>query len=308
MRLPPAYERRLGFTLLEVLLAMAIGVLLLGAVYVAVDVQIKHAKAGRELVEQSAVARNLLARMTNDVVTAVQLSDPGRYRRASGQSGQGGSGGGAGGSGGAGSGTSGVTGGGGGGGMGGGGGGGGGSGGNVSDNTVTVPFGIMGDSGTINLYSSQVPLEAFQNAPNGDAPPTVGDVRRISYWLLSGGGDSGGLARQEVKLSTSQDSTDVLPPNVPNEAAYLLAEEVRDLQFEYFDGNAWQDSWDSTQPGADGVTPIGPPRAIAITITLARIGAGPDAPTRSYRHVAAIPSANGATQQQTTNSGGGTTP
>jgi prepilin-type N-terminal cleavage/methylation domain-containing protein len=303
----------LGFTLLEVLLAMAIGVLLLGAVYVAVDVQVKHAKAGRELVEQSAVARNLLARMTNDVVTAVQLSDPGRYRRASGQSGQGG---GAGGGGGAGSGTGGTTGGGAGGGMGGGGGGGsgggggGGSGGNVSDNTVTVPFGILGDSSTINLYSSHVPLEAFQNAPNGDAPPTVGDVRRISYWLLGGGSDNGGgLARQEVKLSTSQDSTDVLPPNVPNDASYLLAEEVIDLQFEYFDGNAWQDSWDSTQLGADGVTPIGPPRAVAITITLTRIGAGPDAPTKSYRHVVAIPSANGATQQQTTtNSGGGTMP
>jgi hypothetical protein len=280
---------------------MAIGVLLLGAVYVAVDVQLKHAKAGRELVEQSAVARNLLARMTNDIVTAVQLSDPGRYRRSSGQTGASGQGG---------SGNAGT-----GGGMGGGGGGAGGgasgssSGGNVSENTVTVPFGIQGDSTTINLYTSRVPVEAFRPAPNSDVPPTVSDVRRISYWLLGGSGDnSGGLARQEVKLSTSQDATDVLPPNVANEASYLLAEEVRGLEFEYFDGSAWQDSWDATQLGTDGITPIGPPRAVRVTITLARPGAGPDAPTKSYSHVVPIPSANGTTQQATTTTGGGTSP
>src|SRR5207249_7423270 len=46
-------NRRRGFTLLEVLLAAAIGVLLLAALYIAMEVQLNHARAGREAVEHS---------------------------------------------------------------------------------------------------------------------------------------------------------------------------------------------------------------------------------------------------------------
>src|SRR5215471_14645265 len=73
-------SRRSAFTLLEVLLALGIAVVLLAAVYAAVDTQLKQAQAARDLVEQSAVARNLFARMSNDMAAATQLSDPGRYR------------------------------------------------------------------------------------------------------------------------------------------------------------------------------------------------------------------------------------
>ena len=48
---------RPGYTLLEVLLASAIGVLLMGALYVAMDVQLRHAQAGRELIEQGTLVR-----------------------------------------------------------------------------------------------------------------------------------------------------------------------------------------------------------------------------------------------------------
>ena len=68
---------------------------------------------------------------------------------------------------------------------------------------------------------------------------------------------------------------------------------MKSLQFEYFDGQSWQDSWDGTQVGSDGVTPIGPPAAVAITIGLARPGTDE---VKTYRHVVAIRTANGSTE------------
>jgi len=58
--------------------------------------------------------------------------------------------------------------------------------------------------------------------------------------------------------------------------------------------------------GPDGLTPIGSPRAIAIQIEIASPGPGGREQIRSYRHVVAIPTANGSTQQP--NNGDGTAP
>ena len=67
MTLRPAY------TLLEVLLATAIGVLLLAALYIALDVQFTSAQAGRDTIERTTLARSLLARMA---VAAAFLTMP----------------------------------------------------------------------------------------------------------------------------------------------------------------------------------------------------------------------------------------
>src|SRR2546421_10282773 len=92
--------------------------------------------------------------------------------------------------------------------------------------------------------------------------------------------------------------------NIPDEAAHVIAEEVKSLTFSYFDGSQWQDTWDSTQPGADGATPKGPPLAIAIVIGIPAPGAERtnSGNLKQYRHVVAIPSAHGATQPNTTTS------
>ena len=52
-------SRRRGYTLLEILVASAIAVLLMSALYVAVDLQLRHAQAGREVIEQSVLLLNL---------------------------------------------------------------------------------------------------------------------------------------------------------------------------------------------------------------------------------------------------------
>jgi hypothetical protein len=91
----------------------------------------------------------------------------------------------------------------------------------------------------------------------------------------------------------------LLPPNIDNEASYIIAEEVRSLSFQYYDGTQWNDTWDSNTLGADGITPVGSPVAVAVTIGLAR-GQGPNAPVKLFRQVIAISTANGTTPQSTT--------
>jgi hypothetical protein len=159
----------------------------------------------------------------------------------------------------------------------------------------------------LNLYVSKLPRELWD--PTADVS-VVSDLRRISYWM--GGG---GLARQEVQPITSQDALDQSGSNLSDDPSLVLAPEVKSLTFSYFDGSNWQDSWDATTLGADGITPIGAPRAIAVTLAIAhpvRGGAPGASAVKEYRHVVAIATANGATQQpqQTSNqtTGGGTTP
>jgi prepilin-type N-terminal cleavage/methylation domain-containing protein len=337
-------HRRPGYTLLEVLLASAIAVMLLAALYVAVDVQVGHAQSGREVVEQAALSRTLMKRMSTDINSAIALSDPARWRMANQKGGSGGGmGGGAAAGGAAGaaapttdpsatggstssSGTSAIN-------------------GTTTSvapnpNTVGIPLGIQGDTNQINIYISRTPREALLNpnqpnaastgnaGPNGQnggpanaanglpmntsttngvAIPIVGDIRRVTYWLVGGEGSPQGLARMEVKLPTSDDAANLLPPNVDNESAYIIAEEVRSLNFQYYDGTQWNDTWDSTTLGADGITPIGSPVAVAVTIGLAR-GEGPNAPVKTFRQVIAISTANGTTPQSTTTQGQTTTP
>jgi hypothetical protein len=342
-------NRRLGYTLLEVILASSIAVLLLGALYVAVDMQMRQAQAGRDVVLRAALSRTLFDRIANDIGSSITLDDPARWRLGNQSSGGGMSGGGM-----SGGGMTGAA----------------GAGSNnaaasgaasttastsntgtsiydgstttlaVNANTVGFPLGIQGNSTQLNIFLSRVPREALVNpnaanpTPNGttsnggtistgpqnsgttDSTNTlpvnqtvssaipiavVGDVRRVTYWLVGGDGTGSGegLARMEAKLPTSDDITNLLPPNIGNEAAYILAPEVRNVQFQYWDGTNWNDTWDSTTLGADGKTPIGSPQGIAVTLDIAQ-GDGPDAPVKTFRQFIRIGTSNGTTVQTAT--------
>src|SRR5438132_4021776 len=67
---------RHGFTLLEMILATFVSVLLMGALYVAVDIQLRHAQLGRDAIEQDTLARALFARMTNEIKACVTPAGP----------------------------------------------------------------------------------------------------------------------------------------------------------------------------------------------------------------------------------------
>jgi prepilin-type N-terminal cleavage/methylation domain-containing protein len=314
---------RSAFTLLEMVIATAIAALLVGALYVAVDLQLRLAQMSRDTIQDSTLERALMARMDADAAQVVTLSDPARYRYQAGldtvqpASTAGGA-----------NSSSGNT-------------------ANASTNTsntsttnttsansstsstssssgatssfgstsavtnssgatnIVLPLGVMGDSQTLHLFISNLPREiysssaSFNNADAGTTPP-MSDIRRVSYWLVGDSDNQGGLARQEIPLATSDDALQNLPPQVDNETSFIIADEVRSVQFQYWDGTAWQDSWDSTQLGPDGVTPIGSPLAVAVTVSIAPQQSEPgqaDAPLRTFRHVLVIPSANGLTLQ-----------
>jgi hypothetical protein len=323
---------RPAYTLLEVLLAGSISVLLLGALYVAVNTQVRQTQAARDLIEQATLARNLLNRIGNDLTPSLAATDPSRFRVSSsrgqggqaggsgqsGQSGQagsspmgmmtGGSGAGAGGAGAAGAGGAGAgnTGSG----NSGSGNSGAGSSGAVTttgvQNNSTFILSVEGTSTTLSLFVTRVPRDTLQMLNTGQAPAVpAGDQRRIAYWLSSTGS---GLARQDMPLVTSDDAGSA-PGSVDNEDQYVIASEVQSLTFSYFDGTSWNDTWSGSTAGGPDNVPIGPPVAIAVTIGMAPPGTPPGANVdqsnlKTYRHVIFIPTSNGPTTTQSQTTGG----
>jgi prepilin-type N-terminal cleavage/methylation domain-containing protein len=306
-------RRRSAFTLLEVLLAMSIGVMVLAAVYSFVGHQLSQAQAGRDAIERATLARSILGRMDTDLRAVIALSDPGRYRlqpdvsgdtaasaataatspttSATGAGTAGKSSPSAASSAGAASsasspsassaGTSSTSG---------------------SSTTSTLapidlPRGVIGSSSELNLYVSRLPTEVFGD-DSSDPTLLTSDLRRLSYWM-GGDGDNAGLCRMEVRLITSDDAVNTTLPS-GDVAQYLYAREVKSVEFGYFDGTAWQTSWDSTTLGPDQATPIGSPRAISIKIEMAE-----GSKTKTYRHVIAIACADGTPMNN--NAEGGTT-
>jgi len=297
LRAPPP---RRGFTLLELLLATLISLLLMGAVYVAINVQLRHAQAGRDVIEQSALPHNLLARMSRDIkkcVTAVAPTPPpplstlptdGSTPAAGASAGASTPG----------SGDSSTA--------------------NPSTanpstanpstvnsssspgsssislppatrDTIQFQLGVKGNSTALSLYISRLPSELDESRTE-----RLSDLRLISYWLASDGSRPIGLARREYKRVTADEANGT--PAATTDAD-LVAEEVQSLQFRYFDGTEWLDTWDGTQTGSDALTPIGPPLAIEITLGIV-VPSGDNSawgqPSfKLYRHVVPILTADG---------------
>src|SRR5262249_10083630 len=74
----PQGRGRPGYTLLEVILAIAIGLLIVAALYVALDVQIRYMHSGRNAVIEGQLARGLLTRITADIKLSMAMlpTDP----------------------------------------------------------------------------------------------------------------------------------------------------------------------------------------------------------------------------------------
>lgn len=264
-----ARPHRSAYTLLEVLLALGIATLLLAGLYVSMEVQLGLADAGRNRVDEAALARSLLNRIAADVAPALTpirgstsaSSSSGAAPTTTDTTGS--------------SATSTTT--------------------TTNLNAVT-PFncGVNGDLDRLTMFISRAPTISrgtadADAAPNG-VPP---DVRRVTYWRAS----DLGLARQEISRVTAEGENSALPPDVPDEASFVISAEVDSIEFKYFDGAAWQDTWDGAAISADGVTPIGPPRAVKVVIGIRSPSSGR---VTTYSHVMAIQTANGQPAAPTT--------
>jgi prepilin-type N-terminal cleavage/methylation domain-containing protein len=284
---------RHGFTLLEMILATFVSVLLMGALYVAVDMQLRHEQLGRDAIERDTLARALFSRMTNEIKacvtpagpvppppkaastpTTASSSTPSTTTPNTGSS----------------AGTPTTT-------------------SNSASSTPTstassststalrdtiqFTLGVQGTENTLTLYVSRLPREL-----DDPRAPTVSDLRLISYWLATDGTKPVGLARREFKRVTSEEANGSAPASMPDETPHIIADEVVSLQFRYFDGVSWYDTWDGTATGFDGLTPLGPPLLIEIVMGMVVPGgdSGGRPDLKVYRHVVSIATADGVVQ------------
>ncbi len=203
------FRPRKGYTLLEVLLAMAITLLLVAALYVAFDVQLRYMQTGRNLVAEGQLARGLLNRMAADIrpslaalpaLPAAAAANPaaGAAQGAGTSAGQ--------------------------------------------DTSTTVTpgqfnLGVLGDDRQIQLFVSTLPRFAQEEA---ELQTGISDLRRITYYLVEGQG----LARQEVRNVMAQDlapedeQRDILGPEVVD---------LKFRYYDATQG--WLDYWDGTGTG-----------------------------------------------------------
>ncbi len=272
-------SRRRAFSLMEMVLAVAITMLLLGALYVTLSTYMTTSKIGREVTHESALARNLLARIGDDIAGQIGAYDPRGLLVPETSSSDSTS-----------SSTSSST-----------------TESTTPGTTTTVTnndavlfnFGVSGDTSTLTLSTSRA--QKPRPTVNGVAPmeDISSDLRCVMYWVVMNGSEPAGLARYELKQATAQD-IDFAPTNLSDQNKYIIAPEVKSILFEYWNGTSWQTTWIGSDPASeDGSIPLGPPAAIRVNVTFRRSAAdSSDGPT--YQNVFALPTGNNFPQKATT--------
>jgi type II secretory pathway pseudopilin PulG len=261
-------RRRPGYTLLEVLLASVVAVVLLGALYSALEVTLVRMDANRNVIVANDLSRAVFNRLTLDLSNALGPLPP-----KSGGDGTTGSA--------AASPTTTAS---------------------TSSTTaatsaspspdasgtastadpatsaaasgVNIPFGsgVVGTDKQLSLFVSRLPTALTDlDVINATDVALPSDLRRVTYYLAS---DGAGLARQSKPWVTADGVWNATDPDRANELAEVIAPEVKDATFEYYDGGTWQSSWDGSQTDIDGVSLIGPPRAIRVVLVLEIAGRG----------------------------------
>jgi hypothetical protein len=263
-------------------LAMVIGVMLLTAVYFALDIYMTSTTAGRTEVDQGAISRAVVKKIQTDITANILTSPPLPTPTKVGKNT-------------AGTGATGAT-----------------STAAPAVNTGIGPFlfnlGVQGDNNTLTLFVSKVSVSNSTMTADGSAPatdqPIDSDLRRITYWVVTDGDIGKGLARQEIVIVTSDDQMNNLPPDIADAETFIFAPEVLACTFEYYDGTNWQQTWDGTS--ADGLgtvlntgqVAVGPPLAIRLTLSIAppdsRITDVKDPAVMTFQHVIHIPTSNAA--------------
>jgi hypothetical protein len=102
---------------------------------------------------------------------------------------------------------------------------------------------------------------------------TVSDIKSIAYFFspITAGYDpkvatreneiQGGMYRREIDRAVANFRGQETLQIQPDDFAQLVASEIAEIQFRYFDGNDWTQQWDSDEEG-------GFPRAVEISIVV----------------------------------------
>lgn len=288
---------RSGYTLLEILLALALTVLIVYGIGLALDLHVRILKRERDRVSGALLSRSVMQMIATDLRSGVQykpmdmselqtllagtdltalLGDPSLAAAAAdlGLSGGTGGSGGSGAGGGAGTGGTGGT-----------GGGGTGTGTDTGEETESSEGprpGVYGSDTVLQVDISRMPrrdqLNSFSSV---NAANLAADMRTVVYYIGAGRSQTAfdqsstaqpsvGLCRAEVSSAAAR-SMGAAGQSLLQDSGVLLATEVTSIQFRYFDGEAWQTSWDSDEmgylpiaveivltfiPGYDGTEPL----------------------------------------------------
>lgn len=241
--------KRGGFTLIEILLSLGLAALVMVALATAVDVHLRCLQIGRTNAEEAQLARVLLLRIGDDLRNAA-VSNPVDASKippaaSATDTDEGGTG-----DPDAPTDTTGDT----------------------TDETTTDDLGLAEtateDEYVIGLYGESDWLQVdvrrtprldqydYETLPSGaeSLPDVVSGVKTVAYSLSTDTGTAsttgeyrGGLLRREIDHAVTRWAEDVGTLTTADEELEPIAPEVTDLEFLYFDGTEWVDSWDSTE-------------------------------------------------------------
>jgi prepilin-type N-terminal cleavage/methylation domain-containing protein len=242
-------RRRAGFTLLEVLVAVALSSMLIAAVYASLNLYWNYSTAGQDEVERAQLARALLRQIELDIRSVIYKAQADASDSASAM----------------GTGTSGGTG---------------------TDSSTTssdtstdtstetavdpetayetTTSGLFGNASMLMMHISKPTPELMflPGAGPADASSRTSDLVAVAYYVandMTAGAGTSGLARMEgdrlaMGLAAQGGATAASVSRVQ-----ILAPEVTAIQFSYFDGLSWRVDWDSEMLG-------GIPRAIEVIL------------------------------------------
>jgi prepilin-type N-terminal cleavage/methylation domain-containing protein len=321
---------RNAFTLMEIIVAMSIGVVILLALYMCLNIQLSSSEAARDGIEESALGHALCRKLEDDISRALGAPDAARMisistasssstssstSTASTTPATGGTGK-----------TTATQ-----------------TGTNswtvldadgVATSLITFNLPVQGTSDALIIYiarspriyltsggsgpTSLAPRTNNQSTSQGSDNPDSGqatqstDIRQIIYRVDTTDDGVTGLVRQEVLMNQADDGTGLMLNNLGGDVPFkMLAPEVQSVQFRYLDyntsngNNGWVTDWpvDATDytTGAippysnNGTAPIGPPLAIEVTLTFVPHSSDGNRSVQpvTYRHVISILGANG---------------
>lgn len=287
---------RSAFTLLELILSLALTAVIAGLIGSLVQLYLANQETGRDSVRQAQMARAILNMIAEDVRTTVRyqaFDTSGLAQLLSSDSGGGGgsSGGGAasGGAAGGGAANTGAA-------SSGAASAGSSSSGASSDSSASatpapLPPGIYGSSTSIEIDLSRLPrpdeyYPKMANSSTGSIGDMPSDVKTVGYYVQSPRTDgvqdslgqlsqeaaslngaamttpNGGLVRRSVDRAVTQYAYENGQSSQLLRTGELIAPEVIALEFQYFDGTTWQAQWDGSQQGL--------PHVVKITIAMQR--------------------------------------
>jgi type II secretory pathway pseudopilin PulG len=248
-----------GYSLLELLLALALSVVVIGAISTAIQIYLVSLTKQQAMIERKQVARAVLTMIAKDIRAGIQYKaadysglenlfqtqqlmqnpppvDPDAEETAEEPE------------------DSGI----------------------IVEEEVSFRPAMIGTTNVIMMDISRLPrLDQYNpmmtNVLQDVASPS--DVKSLAYFVSAGNGGieseiaytqaraPGGLYRREIDRAVASYSGDFELVYNPDDYTQLVAHEIAEIGFRYFDGEDWQTDWDSEEVG-------GFPTAVEITIVI----------------------------------------